>query len=100
MLEVADMEDGQLQVNVAIVTDAVCQRLPTHVTVGVLLTCSLERERERAREEGEERPTASLKVHRNMSLSPLSLSLSLPSGGPERRKVQVSWSCPGHTGPC
>ena len=45
------MEHGQLQVNVAIVTYALCQRLPTHVTVGIFLTSTL---RQGGRGRGEE----------------------------------------------
>ena len=40
-LEVANMEDRQLQVNVAIVTNAVSQGLATHLTADVLLAGAL-----------------------------------------------------------
>ena len=53
------MEHGQFQVDVTIVTNTLCQRLPTHVTVGIFLTCPLTRRgeirgggKERGREEG------------------------------------------------
>jgi hypothetical protein len=37
-LEIANVEHGQLQVNVSIVTYTVCQGFPAHLTVSVFLT--------------------------------------------------------------
>ena len=39
--EVSYVEDWKLQVNVSIVTDAVCQRLTTRFTCGIFLTNTL-----------------------------------------------------------
>ena len=41
------MEHGQFQVDVTIVTNTLCQRLSTHVTVGIFLTRPLTRYRQR-----------------------------------------------------
>ena len=53
--EVADVEHGKLQVDVAIVTDTLSQGLTTHITVRVLLARTLEQGeggREGGRKEG------------------------------------------------